>query len=293
MAEYVDIHCHGGGGHTFGDSVEGTRAAFAAHRAHGTSRAVVSLVSMSLAELERTMDVVRAAMAQEPGLLGVHLEGPFLAPGRRGAHDPAALALPTPELIDDILTIVADDLRQITIAPELPGAMDAIRAFSRAGAVVAVGHTAADAATVTAAFAAGASLLTHGFNAMSGISARAIGPVGAALADPQVSIEIIADGIHVDATLIRTVFAAAPGRVVLVSDAMAAAASVPGSYSLGGLAVEVGDDGRAVLAGTTTLAGSTLTMDRAVEVCVAAGVPLAAAMTAATTTPLRVIGVAT
>ncbi len=144
-------------------------------------------------------------------------------------------------------------------------------------------------APATAAFEAGASLVTHAFNAMAGIQGRAIGPVGAALADPLVHIELIADGIHVDPTLIRTVFAAAPGRVVLVTDAMAAAASAPGTYSLGGLAVEVGADGRAVLAGTDTLAGSTLTMDRAVEVCVAAGVPRDAAIAAASTVPAKLI----
>jgi N-acetylglucosamine-6-phosphate deacetylase len=285
---YVDIHCHGGGGHAFGDTEAGTRAAFAAHRAHGTESVVVSLVSMPREQLERAMDVVRAAMTHEPGILGVHLEGPFLAPERRGAHDPEALAVPTMELVDDILAIVGSDLRQITIAPELPGAMDAIGAFHAAGAVVAVGHTTADAQTVAAAFDAGARLVTHGFNAMPGITGRAIGPVGAAIEDPRVEIEVIADGIHVNPVLIRTLFAAAPHRVVLVTDAMSAAASSPGTYDLGGLAVEV-SDGRAVLAGTDTLAGSTLTMDRAVEVCVAAGVPRDAAEEAATSTPLRVL----
>lgn len=288
MAEYLDIHCHGGGGHAFGDSVAGTRSAFAAHRAHGTAQVVASLVSMSLADLERTVDTVRAAMTYERGILGVHLEGPFLAPERKGAHDPNALAVPTAGLVADILDIVGDDLRQITIAPELPGAMDAIRTFSKAGVVVAVGHTTADAATATAAFEAGASLITHGFNAMAGMTGREVGPVGAAIADPLAHIELIADGIHVNPVLIRTVFAAAPGRVVLVTDAMAAAAAAPGRYKLGGLDVDV-VEGKAVLAGTTTLAGSTLTMDTAVEVCVAAGVARAAAEAAATTTPARLM----
>jgi len=289
MTGYVDIHCHGGGGHAFGDSVDGTRAAVAAHRAHGTSKLVASLVSMPLDALDRAMDVVRAARTHEPALLGVHLEGPFLAPERKGAHDPAALAVPTPEVVADILDIVGDDLVQITIAPELPGAMWAIGEFARAGAVVAVGHTTADAATTRAAFEAGATLLTHGFNAMAGVTARQVGPVGAALADPLAHIELIADGIHVDPVLIRAVFATAADRVVLVTDAMAAAAAAPGSYVLGGLDVEVSGDGRAVLAGTDTLAGSTLTLDRAVEVCVAAGVPRHQAVAAASTVPERLI----
>ena len=290
MGGYLDIHCHGGGGHAFGDTDAGTRAAFSAHHAHGTEELVASLVSLRLDELDRAMDVIRVAMTHQRGIIGVHLEGPFLAPQRRGAHDPAALAEPTPEMVGDILDIVGDDLRQITIAPELPGAMEAIRAFRRVGAVVAVGHTMADAATTTAAFEAGASLLTHGFNAMAGIGARAIGPVGAAIADPLAHIELIADGIHVNPTLIRTLFSVVPERIVLVTDAMAAAGSASGRYRLGSLDVEVTDDGRAVLAGTDTLAGSTLTLDRAVEVCVAAGVPRAQAEAAASTTPRRLIG---
>jgi N-acetylglucosamine-6-phosphate deacetylase len=288
MGEYFDIHCHGGGGHAFGDSIAGTRAAFAAHRAHGTAEVVASLVSMPLDALERTIGTVRTAMAEEPGIVGVHLEGPFLAPERRGAHDPKALAIPSATLVADILDIVGDDLRQITIAPELPGAMEAIRAFAAAGVTVAVGHTTADAATAAAAFDAGATLVTHGFNAMAGITGREVGPVGAAISDPRAHIELIADGIHVDPVLIRTVFAAAPGRVVLVTDAMAAAAAAPGRYLLGGLDVDVAD-GKAVLAGTTTLAGSTLTMDRAVEVCVAAGIARDAVEAAASATPRRLL----
>lgn len=289
MAEYVDIHCHGGGGHAFGASAEGTRSAFAAHRAHGTRAVVASLVSMPLEELAHAVEVTRAARAEEPGIVGIHLEGPFLAPSRKGAHDSSALRHPTPDLVGDILDIVGDDLLQITIAPELPGALDAIARFATAGVTVAVGHTAATAEQADAAFDAGARLVTHGFNAMAGITARAAGPMGAALARDDVAIEIIADGIHVDPRVIRSVFAAAPGRVVLVTDAMAAAAAEDGSYRLGSLDVEV-VDGRAVVAGTDTLAGSTLTMDRAVEVCVGAGVPREQAVAAASTVPARVLG---
>ena len=286
MSGYVDIHCHGGGGHAFGDSDAGTRAAFAAHRAHGTSSVIASLVALPLDDLQRATDVVRVAMSHEPGILGVHMEGPFLAPTRKGAHDPAALATPSTALVEEILDIVGDVLRMVTIAPELPGALDAIERFSRAGVVVAVGHTEADAALTTAAFERGAALVTHGFNAMRGITGREIGPVGAAIADPLACIELIADGLHVDPTLIRMVFAAAPGRVVLVTDAMAAAGSAPGRYRLGSLDVDVAD-GRAVIAGTEILAGSTLTLDTAVEVCVAAGVPRELAVQAASTTPAR------
>lgn len=288
MTGYIDLHCHGGGGHAFGDTDAGTRAAFAAHRTHGTVAALASLVSLPLDELDRATDVVRVAMSHEPGIKGVHLEGPFLSPARKGAHDPAALAEPSAALVEQIIDITGDVLRMVTIAPELPGAMDAIERFAKAGVIVAIGHTEADAATATEAFERGAALVTHGFNAMRGITGREIGPVGAAIADPLARIELIADGIHVDPTLIRTVFAAAPGRVVLVTDAMAAAAMGPGRFRLGSLDVDVAD-GRAVIAGTETLAGSTLTMDRAVEVCVEAGVPRELAEAAASATPGRLL----
>ncbi|MES1171523.1 MAG: amidohydrolase family protein [Actinomycetota bacterium] len=289
MTGYVDLHCHGGGGHAFGDSDAGTRAAFAAHRAHGTSVTLASLVSLPLEELDRATDVIRVAMSHEPGIVGVHLEGPFLAKGRKGAHSETALAIPAPHLVEEILEITGDVLRMVTIAPELPGALDAVQRFASEGVIVAIGHTEADAALTAEAFVRGASLITHGFNAMRGITGREVGPVGAAVADPLAHIELIADGIHVDPTLVRMVFAAAPGRVVLVTDAMAAAATIPGHYQLGDLDVEV-EDGRAVIAGTDTLAGSTLTLDRAVDVCVAAGVPRELAEQAATTVPARLLG---
>jgi len=286
---YTDIHCHGGGGHAFGDTIEGTLAALAAHRAHGTSRVVASLVSEPLERTARAMSVIREAMTVDAGILGVHLEGPFLSPARKGAHDPAALALPTGDAVEALLAAADGIIRQITIAPELPHALEAISRFVDAGVVVAVGHTEADAAMAREAFDRGATLVTHAFNAMHGIAGRAPGVVGAALADERVTLEVIADGIHVDPALIAALFRAAPSRVVLVTDAMAAAAAPGGRYLLGGLDVDVAN-GRAVIAGTDTLAGSTLTMARAIEVCVAAGVPASEALAAATTVPAAVLG---
>ncbi|WP_062131816.1 N-acetylglucosamine-6-phosphate deacetylase [Demequina aestuarii] len=286
---FTDIHGHGGGGHSFGDSVDGTLAAAAAHREAGTRAMVASLVSLPLAELERQIGVVREAMNSDPSLLGIHLEGPFLAPSRKGAHDPGSLALPTPELVGRLLGACGDALRQITMAPELPGALEAIETFVDAGVAVAVGHTDADAPVAREAFDRGATLVTHAFNAMHGIAGREIGPVGAALDDSRVFIEVIADGIHVDPALIATLFRAAPGRIVLVTDAMAAAASSDGRYLLGSREVEV-SGGRAVLTGTGTLAGSTLTLRRAVEVCVEAGVPRDDAVAAASAVPRAALG---
>ena len=280
----VDAHCHGGGGHSFGDTVEGTLAAAAAHRDAGTHAMVASLVSLPLPETVRQIAVVREAMDQDSSLLGIHVEGPFLAPERKGAHDLAALALPTPQVVEALLAAGGEALRQVTIAPELPGALDAIEQCVAAGVVVAVGHTQADAALAREAFDRGATLVTHAFNAMRGVTAREVGPVGAALADERVFLEVIADGLHVDPGLLPVLFRAAPGRIVLVTDAMAAACAADGDYRLGSLDVEV-RAGRAVVAGTDTLAGSTLTLARAIEVCVKAGVPRDDAVVAATTVP--------
>jgi N-acetylglucosamine-6-phosphate deacetylase len=289
MSGYVDIHCHGGGGATFGDSVEATLAALAAHRAHGVDVVVASLVTAPVGTLATQLRVLREAAVQDSGIAGAHLEGPFLAPERKGAHDHAHLAHPTPAMVEDLIAAGDGLLRQITIAPELPGGLDAISRFASAGVVPAVGHTTAGAALAREAFDAGARLVTHAFNAMPGITGRDVGPVGAALADSRVAIEVIADGIHVSPELIALLFREAPGRVVLVSDAMAAAGAGDGRYELGGLEVEV-VGGRAVIAGTDTLAGSTLTLDKAIEVCVAAGVPREDAVAAASTVPAQVLG---
>lgn len=284
----VDIHSHGGGGHAFGGTVEGTLAALEAHQATGTARMVASLVTEPLESMERGIRVVRSAMAQTSGLLGIHLEGPFLAHSRKGAHPPHALIDPTPDAVARLLDACGGDLRQITIAPELPGALAAIERFAEAGVVVAVGHSECTAAQARDAFAAGARLVTHAFNAMPPIAGRAPGPLGAALADDRVFIEVIADGFHVAPESLALLFSAAPGRIVLVTDAMAAAASDEGTYLLGELEVTVAD-GKAVLAGTETLAGSTLVLSRAFEVCEASGISRAEAVEAATTAPLKAL----
>lgn len=287
--EVVDLHCHGALGHAFDDAdLEGVEAAVAFHRAHGTSTLLLSLVSAPIDRLEKRLSEIRGMTSSLPSVAGVHLEGPFLADARRGAHDPRALAAPTAATLDRLLSAADGILRQITIAPELPGAMDAIETLVSAGVTVAVGHTQADHDTAAAAFDRGARLLTHAFNAMPGLGHRAPGPVGAALERDHVVLEVIADGIHVHPVVIRTLFAAAPGRIALVTDAMSATGLGDGGYSLGGLEVEV-HDGRPVLAGTDTLAGSTLTMERAIEVATAAGVPRDLARAAASTVPARLL----
>lgn len=287
---FIDIHGHGGGGFSFEGDESDIRAARALHLAHGTTRAVLSLVSGSIEHLRAQVERIARLTRTDADILGSHLEGPFLDADHRGAHDPGALRAATPEAVAALLDAGAGTIRQVTLAPELPGATDAIRAFRDAGVAVAVGHTGADLETTGAAFEAGARILTHAFNAMPPLHHRAPGPVAAATANPHVTLEVIADGVHVHPELIRMLFAAAPGRVALITDAMAAAGAGDGRYVLGELEVEV-VDGVARIAGTSTIAGSTLTQDAALRVATAAGVDLARAVDALTRAPAAAIGV--
>lgn len=285
---FVDLHGHGGGGRAHEEGAEAIRAARTLHLAHGTTRAVISLVAGSLDDLTARLGVIADLTRTDAAVLGAHLEGPFLDPGHHGAHDPALLVDPTPDAVDALIAAARGSLVQVTIAPELPGGRDAIARLTRAGVVVAVGHTSADADLTRDAFDAGATMLTHAFNAMPGLHHRAPGPVGAATGDPRVTVEVIADGVHVHPDVIRILFAAAPGRIALVTDAMAAAGAADGTYRLGSLSVTV-QAGVARLA-DGTIAGSTLTQDAALRTAVAAGVPLSAAVAALTSTPARTIG---
>ncbi|GAA2003357.1 N-acetylglucosamine-6-phosphate deacetylase [Microbacterium ulmi] len=286
---YIDLHGHGGGGFSYDDGPDAVRAARAAHRAHGTTRAVLSLVTAPLATLERRAAMVADLVDTDADILGSHLEGPFLDHARKGAHDESLLHAPTPDAVERLLTAGRGTVRQVTIAPELPGGLDAVRSIVAAGAAAAVGHTSADYAQTVAAFDAGATILTHAFNAMPGLHHRDPGPVAAATSDPRVTIEIIADGVHLHPEVVRIAFASAPGRVALVTDAMAAAGVGDGRYDLGALEVVV-DAGVARLVAGGAIAGSTLTQDAALRLAVGAGVPLRDAVGALTAVPARAIG---
>jgi len=287
---FIDLHGHGGGGFSFEDGADAIFAALAVHRAHGTTRSVISLVTNPLSELETQLGVVAELAASDPLILGSHLEGPFLSPARRGAHNPDHLLEPQPAELDRLLDAARGTLRQVTIAPELPNAFELCSVLVENGIVVAVGHTEADFDLSRRSFDAGARLLTHAFNAMPGIDHRAPGPVVAAFEDDRVVLELILDGEHVHPDVAALAFRSAPGRIALVTDAMAAAGSHDGAYAIGSLGVEV-HDGIAHITGTDTLAGSTLTQDRALRVAVErAGVSPAAAVEALTLTPARVLG---
>ncbi|WP_344712151.1 N-acetylglucosamine-6-phosphate deacetylase [Microbacterium terregens] len=286
---FLDIHGHGGAGESYDDGPDAIRAARALHRAHGTTRAVLSLVTAPLETLERRAATVADLMQTDADILGSHLEGPFLAGAYQGAHDGALLRAPDAAAVERLLSAGRGTVRQVTLAPELPGALEAIRLVVDAGAAAAVGHTGADLDLTRAAFDAGATILTHAFNAMPPLHHRDPGPVAAAASDARVTLEVIADGVHLHPALVRIAFLLAPGRVALVTDAMAAAGQSDGRYALGSLGVDVAG-GIARLADGGAIAGSTLTQDAALRCAVGAGVPLGDAVAALTAVPARAIG---
>ncbi|MDZ8201465.1 N-acetylglucosamine-6-phosphate deacetylase [Microbacterium sp. SSW1-59] len=287
---FVDLHGHGGAGVAYDDGADAIRTARALHRRHGTTRALISLVTASIDDLAARAGTIADVAATDPDVLGSHLEGPFLDPAHKGAHDARLLIDPSPDALARLLEAGRGTVRQVTIAPERPGAMAAIAALRDAGVVPAVGHTSADVDLARAAFEAGAGILTHAFNAMPGLHHRAPGPVAAAAASPGVTLELIADGVHLHPDVVRLAFAAAPGRIALVTDAMAAAGAPDGRYVLGGLEVDVEGGVARLAGGTRAIAGSTLTQDAALRRCVEAGVPLGEAVHALTSAPAQAIG---
>lgn len=261
---YVDIHSHGAWEKSFDDGPDGIDVARAGHAMHGTTRQVCSLITNPIDVQCENLRNVRAKMDQRPDILGAHLEGPFLALSRKGAHDPECLKDPVPEIVDRMLEAADGCLRQITIAPELPHGLQAIRSFATAGTVPAVGHCDADYETARRAFDEGAGLMTHMFNAMNGLHHRKPGPIPAAVEDPRVTIELICDGFHVQDPMLRLGLGFAPHRIAFVTDAMAATDCPDGAYKLGALDVDV-VDGHARLKSNGAIAGSTLTLEHAVQ----------------------------
>lgn len=248
---------------------------------------ITATVPDLVAALRRTAGLVGGLAGAR--VVGVHVEGPFLAPRRHGAHDPALLRHPTPSDVDALLAAAPGLLRILTLAPELPGALDAVRRLAAAGVLVSIGHTDATAAQAGAAADAGARMVTHLFNAMRPLHHREPGVVGEALTDPRLTCGLIADLHHVAAPICRLAFAAAPGRVVLVTDAVAAAGMPPGDYDLGGSQLAVDPLGLPRRP-DGTIAGSGLRLDAAIANVVAAGVDLRAAVDAATRLPADLVG---
>jgi len=299
---FVDVHIHGAGGH---DVMEGTREALeiitATVAAHGTTSLVATTVTASEKETRDSVAGIAhfilntsqyATRELSAEILGIHFEGPFISPARRGVHPAKWIVPPSRELLAQLLGEARGTAQILTLAPELPGALDLISVARQAGLVVSLGHTDATYEQAQAAIEAGASHAAHVFNAMRPFSHRGTGVIGAVLTSPKVSAELIADGVHVDEAAMRMlVELKTPERVILVSDGISATGMPDGKYQLGMFEVKV--SGGVARNAEGKLAGSTLTLDRALRNIVALGVPLSSALRMVTVNPARQIGLGT
>jgi len=290
----VDLQVNGG----FGLEVGGDGRALRALAKRLPSTGVTTFLPTAVSSGAADYRALAAAFADARGtggarMPGLHLEGPLLAPGRAGAHrapEIAGAGATIDDVLDDLLG--AGAVRLVTLAPERPGALALIRRLREAGVTVSLGHTDATFEQAVAGIDAGATLVTHLFNAMSPLHHRAPGVVGAALADDRITIMLIPDGVHVHPAALNVALRSkGPERVALVTDAIAAAAAPPGRYALAG--VEVISDGQTARLTDGTLAGSTLTLDRAVRMMAGvAGARLEDALAMASAVPAAAIGLA-
>jgi N-acetylglucosamine-6-phosphate deacetylase len=300
---FIDMHIHGGAGHDVMEAGAGALPPVERLLAsHGVSSyfptTVTAPLDATLSALARLADAIEAAeqnpQPQNGELrarpLGIHLEGPFISHKRRGVHPPENLLAPSPAAFDRFWQAARGHIRVLTIAPELPGALEVITLAASRGVCVSLGHSNADLDTARAGFAAGARHATHTFNAMRPLDHRDPGILGEVLTDSRLSAEIIADGIHVDPVIVQLFLKAkGPETAVLITDATAATGMPDGRYRLGSLEVEV-KDGRCMVG--DSLAGSVLTMDRAVRnVMQFAQWELQRAVRLATLNPARAAGV--
>lgn len=287
----VDIHVHGGAGASFSDAdPERLRAVAEFGRSQGTTTMVAGLVTAAPESLLQQVAAV-ADLADAGEVAGAFLEGPWISPAKHGAHDPALLREPDTAEFAALLKAARGHLRMITVAPELPGALELVRAAVSEGVTVAVGHTEATYDEARAAFDAGATVATHLYNAMRPFNHREPGPIGAALTDERVTVELINDGVHVHAGAVRlAVDAAGADRIALVTDAMSATGLGDGRYTLGDLPVTV-QDGRALL-DDGTIASSTIVLADAIRRTTRLLGPdaLAAAARSASAVPARALG---
>ncbi|GAB3705079.1 N-acetylglucosamine-6-phosphate deacetylase [Nocardiopsis oceani] len=286
----VDTHIHGGTGHAFTEAdPEGVREILAFNRRAGVTSMVGGLVAATPEDTLRQVSAL-ADLCDTGELAGIYLEGPFIARSKCGAHDPELLRDPDTAEFDAWLKAGRGHVRMITVAPELPGALELIRAARSSGVVAAVGHTEASYERTREAIDAGVTVATHVYNAMRPLNHRDPGPIAAVLGDERVTVELILDNVHVHPGAAKLVFDAAdPGRVSLVTDAMAATGLGDGEYTLGELRVLV-KDGEARVAETGSIASSTIVLPQAVRNAVAVGVPLEEAVRSASSVPAAALG---
>lgn len=296
---FVEVHMHGGGGREVMDaSLESLRTMAQAHARHGTTAFLAGSVTAPQAALEAVAEAIKEATGASKSpdwngarVLGLHLEGPYLSDEKRGAQNPAYLRSPSREEIERIIDILGADLRHITLAPELPGALEIIPWLRERNIRVALGHSAADYDTAMKAIAAGADHATHTYNGMVSLHHREPGVLGAVLSHDAVTAELIADGVHVHPGALRVVWKAkGTAHTCLVTDAGMAMDMPDGRYMLGELPVEV-KDGVCRLVDGGALASSVLGLDVAVKNMVElVGVPLEEAIMMASAVPARQLG---
>ena len=286
---FVDIHCHGGGGHYFSAiSPDSITAAINAHKKTGTTSLVASLVSESIEDLKA--QIQRLIPFYNGGeIVGIHLEGPYLSHARCGAHEPSLLIDPTVEQLKELVVIGQGSIKMITIAPELTGAQEAIEYLASVGVFAAIGHTEGNFQDAAAATDNGASIVTHFLNAMN--KENTAGSIANfVVGDPRLTVELIVDGHHLSFEKVKELFASLGPRIIMVSDAMAAAGKGDGSYTIGALPVEV-KDGVARLTSNQKLAGSTLTISQAFSNLIKhCGLSLEQAVHATATQPAKAFG---
>ncbi|MFJ5519636.1 N-acetylglucosamine-6-phosphate deacetylase [Streptomyces griseoluteus] len=289
---FVDLHNHGGGGAAFSGGAEDALTAVRTHREHGTTTLVASTVTDDLDVLARQAGML-AELAEQGDIAGVHFEGPFISPCRKGAHSEALLRDPDPAEVRKLVDAARGHAKMVTLATELPGGLDSVRLLAEQGVIAAVGHTDASYEQTVAAIDAGATVATHLFNAMPPLGHRDPGPITALLEDGRVTVELINDGTHLHPAALQLAFHhAGAGRVAFITDAMDAAGSGDGRYLLGPLEVEV-RDGVARLVEGGSIAGSTLTLDRAFRRAVTVdGLPVTDVVRALSANPARLLGMA-
>ncbi|MEU1278657.1 N-acetylglucosamine-6-phosphate deacetylase [Streptomyces sp. NPDC005805] len=288
---FVDLHNHGGGGASFtSGTAEEVLTGVETHRRHGTTTLVASTVTGEMDFLAHRAGFL-SELVEQGDLAGIHFEGPFISPCRKGAHSEALLRDPDPADVRKLLDAARGTAKMVTLATELPGGLDSVRLLAEHGVIAAVGHTDATYEQTVEAIDAGATVATHLFNAMPPLGHRAPGPIAALLEDERVTVELINDGVHLHPAALELAFhRAGAGRVAFITDAMDAAGFGDGRYRLGPLDVEV-TDGVARLVEGGSIAGSTLTLDTAFRRAVTVDrLPVEDVVEAIAANPARLLG---
>ncbi|MBC9716551.1 N-acetylglucosamine-6-phosphate deacetylase [Streptomyces sp. TRM66268-LWL] len=292
---FVDIHNHGGGGASFtSGTVDEVLKGVRTHREHGTTTLVASTVTGDMDFLAQRAGML-SELAEQGEIAGIHFEGPFISPCRKGAHDESLLRDPDPAAVRKLMDAARGQARMFTLATEMPGGIDSVRLLAEHGVIAAVGHTDATYEQTVEAIEAGATVATHLYNAMPAIGHRLPGPIVALLEDERVTVELINDGTHLHPAALELAFhRAGASRVAFITDAMDAAGFGDGEYMLGPLAVEVKDSVARLVTedgSEGSIAGSTLTLDRAFKRAVTIDrLPIEDVVRAISANPAKLIG---